>query len=35
VLPSYSGEVLNAGPDRADLGAAAQRAPTHCRAALR
>jgi orotidine-5'-phosphate decarboxylase len=34
VLPSYSREVLNAGPDLADLRAAAQRAATDCRAAL-
>ncbi|HEV7961890.1 MAG TPA: orotidine-5'-phosphate decarboxylase [Actinoplanes sp.] len=34
VLPSYSREVLNAGPKIADLRAAAQRAATECRAAL-
>ena len=34
VLPSYSREVLNAGPDVADLRAAAQRAADDCRAAL-
>jgi orotidine-5'-phosphate decarboxylase len=34
VLPSYSREVLNAGPEIADLRAAAQRAATECRAAL-
>jgi orotidine-5'-phosphate decarboxylase len=34
VLPSYSREVLNAGPEVADLRAAAQRAATDCRAAL-
>jgi len=34
VLPSYSREVLNAGPDVADLRAAALRAATECRAAL-
>jgi orotidine-5'-phosphate decarboxylase len=34
VLPSYSREVLNAGPELADLRAAAQRVATDCRAAL-
>jgi len=34
VLPSYSREVLNAGPEIADLRAAAQRAATAVRAAL-
>ncbi|MDT5042565.1 MAG: orotidine-5-phosphate decarboxylase [Actinoplanes sp.] len=34
VLPSYSREVLNAGPEVADLRAAAQRAANDCRAAL-
>ena len=34
VLPAYSREVLGAGPDRASLRAAAQRAADACRAAL-
>jgi len=34
VLPSYSREVLSAGPDVADLRAAAQRATDECRAVL-
>jgi orotidine-5'-phosphate decarboxylase len=34
VLPSYSREVLNAGPDEAALRAAAQRAADDCRAVL-
>ncbi|MCM0678287.1 orotidine-5'-phosphate decarboxylase [Micromonospora phytophila] len=34
VLPSYSREVLNAGPDAAALRAAAQRAAADCRAVL-
>jgi orotidine-5'-phosphate decarboxylase len=34
VLPSYSREVLNAGPELADLRAAAQRAADECRAVL-
>jgi len=34
VLPSYSREVLNAGPDVAGLRAAAQRAADECRAAV-
>jgi len=34
VLPSYSREVLSAGPDVASLRASAQRASDACRAAL-